>query len=70
MRFTVGQVGQIARGLMDGYGAEDIALEMGVAVGHVRFQIRKFRDTGRLATIAMEARQRMVIDLRRRGVTC
>ena len=44
--------------------------KIGWDVDHVRFQIRKFRDTGRLSTIAMEARQRMVIDLRRRGVTC
>ncbi len=69
MRFTVGQVGQIARGLMDGYGAEDIAIDMGVNVKHIQFQIRRFRTVGNIVTIAEEARQRQRIELRRRGVS-
>lgn len=67
MKFTAGQIGQISRGLQNGYGAEDIALEMQVHPEHVRMQIRKFRANGVLGNIASEARQRLKIDMRRRG---
>lgn len=67
MKFTTGQVGQISRGLQNGYGAEDIALEMQVHPEHVRMQIRKFRANGILANIASEARHRLKIDMKGRG---
>lgn len=70
MKFTVGQVGQISRGLQNGYGADDIALDMNVHPEHVRMQIRKFRADGILENIASEARHRLKIDMKRRGVSC
>jgi len=70
MKFTTAQVGQISRWLQNGYGAEDIALEMKAHPEHVRMQIRKFRANGILGNIASEARQRLKIDMKRRGVSC
>ena len=70
MKFTTGQVGQISRGLQNGYGAEDIALEMNVHPEHVRMQIRKFRSDGILDDIASESRHRLKLDMKRRGLTC
>lgn len=66
MRLTFAQTGKIAARLMDGYGAEDIALYLGIDPAHVRMQIRKFRAQGLLVNMAREARRRCEQDERKR----
>lgn len=48
----------VVNGLLEGYGAEDIAVRGGLSIKAVRFVMRALEVEGRMAGIVAEARQR------------